>query len=1054
MSNFYNNPENALKRAIDFLELGRENEAVEYLYDILKSKKISILRNVHEAVINKFLEVCVDLKMAATAKGGLYLYRNLCFGTDVKSWEDAVGKFIDLAEQKIKINAEDLCKELSEDAIWYLDQIVTPETLLKSVSGCTNGKDNKYITLFSWIKFAWECYRISLDLLRNTQDEKFYHSIAQKAMHFCLKYQRKSEFRKLCYVLRIHFGYFKQKSQNLTNLNNNDTLMLYFETETLELEIAFELELWQEVYKAIENLHFLIAIVKRQGNSRVIASYYKKLSQIFLKTGDSIYHAASLFRYFILTRDLKKSLNASDITAFSSAVVLAVVTIPYPPNDPKVDLLADNDLHLVNKKHSLLSEILNFPGKLCRKTLVKDLETFGVLQLAEEQVQELFCLLETEFDPLKMGNKILSIVKTFCDSSDINKNTLDLYLEGIFDVLMTRLLFQLSEIYDTITLKKFMSLIPMFDEFRIESKVVEAARRYDIPVRLDHRNNCLRFNNVQCFQNTTNENEKEVNYFSKVTNFSCLSQVYTSLKQLGRQLDLEKFKKRENCVRMTVYDQCQSVLGKERGDIFRRKLIIEKHKEMVETMRVKKEEEERNILAAKKLEFEEAEKKRLLKEAEQRAQQKLILQEEEIRKKILQEKVNILKMSEFKKTFAKLDINKLNDLDPELVISKHLEQVIREKKGFASRLQKQERTMNHMERAKKFEEVPLLVQKYEEEKSTIKALWEKNEKLRIENILEERGNNIKEKKRLLVMKSDLNCFIEKVMERQNLEFIEKFNDFQKKIEEEREKRLKKRADKRKIQRRLEWVKEQEEAKKNKSLKKEPKYAKYEIVQNILREAASCSQTNDNYGNASSTEEKFRPLETHKKYAEYKSQPQGYQKPQFQKRKQSRENPSKNSFIKEEPELKYPNPTKQLSTVPSFSKGEVLIDKSLDFERGKSYKTINSESSEKLELSYNPNKETFFPSKNSTNKEERKYLRFPNKVYKAENFSNKEYFDRKSSNFQPFDKSSSMKFDPCYESKFEHSSHQGDKMSTSTNNPLKSASRHSCTPWAKITREKE
>ena len=43
-----------------------------------------------------------------------------------------------------------------------------------------------------------------LELLRtNSRVERLYHNIAQQAFKFCLKYQRKTEFRKLCDKLRF-----------------------------------------------------------------------------------------------------------------------------------------------------------------------------------------------------------------------------------------------------------------------------------------------------------------------------------------------------------------------------------------------------------------------------------------------------------------------------------------------------------------------------------------------------------------------------------------------------------------------------------------------------------------------------------------------------------------------------------------------------------------------------------------------------------------------------------------------------------------------------------
>lgn len=61
--------------------------------------------------------------------------------------------------------------------------------------------------LTPWVKFLWESYRQCLELLRtNSRVEKLYHDTAQHAFKFCLKYARKTEFRKLCENLRSHLA--------------------------------------------------------------------------------------------------------------------------------------------------------------------------------------------------------------------------------------------------------------------------------------------------------------------------------------------------------------------------------------------------------------------------------------------------------------------------------------------------------------------------------------------------------------------------------------------------------------------------------------------------------------------------------------------------------------------------------------------------------------------------------------------------------------------------------------------------------------------------------
>lgn len=85
--------------------------------------------------------------------------------------------------------------------------------LLSVVSGALAQDRMDRTVLSPWLRFLWDSYRNSLDLLRNnTLFEQLYHHIAKQSFAFCLKYQRRSEFRKLCEILRLHLGQI-QKSQ-------------------------------------------------------------------------------------------------------------------------------------------------------------------------------------------------------------------------------------------------------------------------------------------------------------------------------------------------------------------------------------------------------------------------------------------------------------------------------------------------------------------------------------------------------------------------------------------------------------------------------------------------------------------------------------------------------------------------------------------------------------------------------------------------------------------------------------------------------------------------
>lgn len=102
--------------------------------------------------------------------------------------------------------------------------------------------------LTPWVKFLWESYCQCLELLRtNAHVENLYHDIARMAFQFCLKYNRKTEFRKLCDKLRKHLDDISKLPTQVTNVSiqKPETQQLNLETRLYQLDSAIQMELWQ-----------------------------------------------------------------------------------------------------------------------------------------------------------------------------------------------------------------------------------------------------------------------------------------------------------------------------------------------------------------------------------------------------------------------------------------------------------------------------------------------------------------------------------------------------------------------------------------------------------------------------------------------------------------------------------------------------------------------------------------------------------------------------------------------------------------------------------------
>ena len=105
--------------------------------------------------------------------------------------------------------------------MWFFqllpDDDVTPESLVAALTaGESSSADKAQVEqVLPWMKFLWEVYRTVLEILRNNAKlESVYQGTAQRALRYCLKYSRNSEFKRLCDILRSHLANLNKYGQN------------------------------------------------------------------------------------------------------------------------------------------------------------------------------------------------------------------------------------------------------------------------------------------------------------------------------------------------------------------------------------------------------------------------------------------------------------------------------------------------------------------------------------------------------------------------------------------------------------------------------------------------------------------------------------------------------------------------------------------------------------------------------------------------------------------------------------------------------------------------
>ncbi|XP_060068006.1 eukaryotic translation initiation factor 3 subunit A-like isoform X2 [Ylistrum balloti] len=809
MPTYFQRPENALKRANEFIDVGKKQRALDALYDVIKSKKHRTWQKIHEPIMEKYLQLCVELRKSHIAKEGLYQYKNICQQVNIKSLEDVVRKYIRLAESKTEG-----ARQESHQAVVDIDDLDIPDTpeslLLKAVSGEDTQDRTDRAILTPWVKFLWESYRQCLDLLRNnSRVERLYQDIAQQAFKFCLEYTRKTEFRKLCDNLRTHLGHIHkhQNQQTAINLNNPDSQAMHLETRLVQLDSAINMELWQEAFKAVEDIHGLICLSKKPPKPSLMANYYQKLGLVFWKSGNALFHASTLHRLFHLSREQRKNLSQDELQKMASKVLCATLAVPIPPSRNAIDQLLETNESTMEKQRRLATLLmLNSPPT--RQGLIKDLVKYNIIQYVNPELQNLYNWLEVDFHPLCLYDKVKAPVEFIAGVDDLNQ-----YMNCLENIIITRVLKQVSQVYQTIEFSRIAALVPFASSFRLERVIVESARTLDLQVRIDHRKACLSFGTDLMV--AQKEDVPEGPYIQSMPSEQIRNQLTSIAEALHKSVILIEPKERKvqrEELRMQIINNYRMTYKKDHSRILQRRQIIESRKEELEHMNDQREREELEQAEEIRKKAYDAEMARLDREAKERERQRRVEEHKEIQKKHAMEKIEQLKKTEIgSKVLQNLDEEDFEKLDVDEIMQKQLEQLEKEKKELQERLKSQEKKIDHFARAKRLEEIPLLVDQYDKESSEARSFWEHMEEERIERMKAERKMALETRVRLSRMVKDKDDFLNRLKDQRKEEFKKKLQEFDEKIKEERKRRIKERKEKRKEERKNKWRAEKEEA---------------------------------------------------------------------------------------------------------------------------------------------------------------------------------------------------------------------------------------------------
>lgn len=192
-----------------------------------------------------------------------------------------------------------------------------------------------------------------------------------------MKHVRKVEFRRLCETLRLHLANVAKYSHqpHSINLSDPDTLQHHLDTRFAQLNTSVELELWQEAFRSVEDIHNLLTMAKKAPRPTMMANYYEKLTRIFLTSGNALFHAAAWSRYYAIIRT-SGAKSEDELRKLAGLVLISALAVPVASE-------SDNDLDEGKGKNGRLTALLGLSKMPTR---------VGLLKEAVSIVVELLCI--------------------------------------------------------------------------------------------------------------------------------------------------------------------------------------------------------------------------------------------------------------------------------------------------------------------------------------------------------------------------------------------------------------------------------------------------------------------------------------------------------------------------------------------------------------------------------------------------------------------------------------------------------------------------------------
>jgi translation initiation factor 3 subunit A len=485
-----------------------------------------------------------------------------------------------------------------------LDQEESPESIMLSSmteDGARDRTDREVVV--PWLKFLWENYRAILELLSKIPKlDKLYHTTCSKAFKFCQEYGRVLEFRRLCDMLRQHLAFLTNKKVQLAPVRNPrpvwewtpETLDAHLQTRFSQLEVATNLELWNEGFRTIEDIFGLMVAGKFRPRPKLMVMYYEKLTRIFWVSENKLFHAYAWFRYYSLSIESRKDLKPEERSVLASSVLLSALTIPSFKDIYLTSLVAGeavefDDEIVVVEKHNQIAQLLDFQNNPSRKALLADIVSRGILTEVLPELAVLYDCLEVKFQPLSLVSTLTAAVNAVRSHPQLG-----MYALSLQRVIVTKVMQQLSRAYSAVKLEfvfKLMSGLSDLSASAIEKIIIESAAQKQLQLKVNHAAGCIQFTSSSSSTESAFENQAAL----------LGSSMKTITGTINSHLEKKALDMKKAAARKDYFVRVLDALDQEYSQCLDRKIQIERRKENLERLQQEREKER-----SRRVQFEES----------------------------------------------------------------------------------------------------------------------------------------------------------------------------------------------------------------------------------------------------------------------------------------------------------------------------------------------------------------------------------------------------------------------------------------------------------------